>query len=63
MANRDHHMRSPCLPLDYPLQLDERIDACPFCLPWFVEIVQGDEGLIVREWHAMGCEIWEETPQ
>jgi hypothetical protein len=55
-------MRSPCLPLDYPLQLDERIDACPFCLPWFVEIVQGDEGLIVREWHAMGCEIWEETP-
>lgn len=59
MARRDNDLRALCLPLDYPLKLEDRIDACGFCLPWFVEIVQGDDGLIVREWHAAECEIWD----
>lgn len=60
MAKRENDLRALCLPLDYPLKFEERIEACPSCLPWFVEIVQGEDGLIVREWHASGCEIWKD---
>lgn len=61
----DHRTRNaPVLPIEYPCEPGELIWPCHDCLPWHVEIYYdaGDgDALWVREWHAVGCPIFEET--
>lgn len=54
------NFHAPVLPLDYPIA-DEPIWPCPDCLPWHVEVVvpDADEEAYIREWHAVGCPIWD----
>ena len=34
---------------------------CTDCLPWHAEVVVADDGtILVREWHAMGCQSFRE---
>jgi hypothetical protein len=37
------------------------ITACHDCLPWHAEVIRGeDEDILVREWHAIGCPLFQE---
>lgn len=38
------------------------ITPCPFCLPWHAEVVrnQATGEILVREWHAVECEHFQE---
>lgn len=63
VPKRENHYRSPVLPLDYPAD-DDPIWPCSDCLPWHVEVVQeptedGGTLTVIREWHAVGCPIFE----
>jgi hypothetical protein len=35
---------------------------CHDCLPWHLEVVvpDDDEEAYIREWHAVGCRIWDQ---
>jgi hypothetical protein len=36
-----------------------QIWGCNDCLPWHAEVIREDDGvIIVREWHAVGCETF-----
>lgn len=60
---RPKHYATPVLPLDYPLStLDGAlIWPCDDCLPWHIEVVDDPAtgSPIVREWHSVGCAIWD----
>ncbi|MDO4058029.1 hypothetical protein QKG53_14495 [Clavibacter michiganensis] len=54
-ADRNVNYSAPVMPFEYEPD-GESIWPCNECLPWHVEIVNNDvEGLLVREWHAVGC--------
>lgn len=59
MSTRQNTYTAPVLPFDYPAD-EEPIWPCHDCLPWHVEVLlDNPDGLIwVREWHAIGCQIW-----
>ena len=33
---------------------------CPDCLPWHAEVVVDEEAIYVREWHAVGCQLFQQ---
>ncbi|MFF7335474.1 hypothetical protein [Streptomyces sp. NPDC008150] len=33
---------------------------CHHCLPWHAEVVVDEGEIIVREWHAFDCELFQE---
>lgn len=38
-----------------------QIYACDYCLPWHAEVIIDDDGTpLVREWHAIECEVFED---
>jgi hypothetical protein len=51
-----------CLPFDWPWDEAETIWPCGDCADWRAELllVGPDEGIWVREWHAVDCPIWSE---
>jgi hypothetical protein len=50
------------LPFDWPWDIGETIWPCRHCLPWRAELllVEPDDAIWVREWHAFDCPIWAE---
>lgn len=36
------------------------ITPCHHCLPWHAEVVVDQGEIIVREWHAFDCELFQE---
>ena len=50
------------LPFDWPWDLHETIWPCRDCLSWRAELflVDPDDAIWVREWHAVECLIWTE---
>lgn len=33
---------------------------CDHCLPWHAEVVRSEGEIIVREWHAVDCPLFQE---
>jgi hypothetical protein len=50
------------LPFDWPWEVRETIWPCRHCSTWRAELflVEPDDAIWVREWHAVGCPIWAE---
>ncbi|MFF3968031.1 hypothetical protein ACFYZI_41580 [Streptomyces griseorubiginosus] len=36
------------------------ISACHDCLPWHAEVVLIEGEILVREWHAVGCPVFQQ---
>ena len=36
---------------------------CPECLPWHVEVIRDGQDVVVREWHAIECSVFQELIQ
>jgi len=36
------------------------IRPCPDCLPWYAELAQVEGELLVREWHAYDCPLFQD---
>lgn len=54
-TDRNLNYSAPVLPFEYEPD-GKPIWPCHECLPWHVEVVVNDvEGLLIREWHAIGC--------
>ena len=66
MSSDDTNLRAPIGSVDLAAFDDDgnayEIHACNHCLPWHAEVVLDDEtdAILVREWHAIGCEVFQE---
>jgi hypothetical protein len=61
MQSRRNSNDAPVLPFDYKPD-GQPIWPCTDCLPWHVEVVESpEEGVIIREWHAVGCKVWDDN--
>lgn len=59
-SSDDRLLNAPVLAFEYPAE-DEVVWPCNDCLPWHVEVVKDPEDgeILIREWHAIGCNVWE----
>lgn len=52
-------LNAPVAFFDYPPD-GESIWPCHDCLPWHIEVLLDPDGSPrIREWHAIGCRVWE----
>lgn len=58
---RQNTMQAPVLPIDFEAE-GYTIRACYDCYPWHAEVIKDPEtgAILVREWHAIGCLLFEE---
>lgn len=52
---------APVRPFEYPWEGVGLIHNCEECLPWEIEFWfddDPDQTPMIREWHAVGCDIW-----
>lgn len=63
--NKDTTYRAPIGSVDLPAFDDDgsayEVHPCHDCLPWHAEVVVADDRdvILVREWHAVGCESFQ----
>ena len=54
--------RFPDWSFDWPWEQGEIIRACPHCTSWRAELlIEPDDVMWVREWHAIECPVWAEV--
>jgi hypothetical protein len=66
MGSKDEKTNSaPVLPLEWEWEDGQTIWPCTDCYPWHLDLYMHPESgaTIVREWHAVGCAVWERTGQ
>lgn len=62
-ASRRLKYNDPVLPFDYPID-GKPIWPCAECLPWHVEVIdsEDEDGVVIREWHAVDCPVLSVEP-